>query len=77
MATIKLEAGSFSLRLGHGAALTCPQHVIHYRTDTSLPPHTPPAAYWILPIAPIFPSSLLCNVRLRGPCFPAIELLQG
>ena len=41
------------------------------------PPHTPPAAYWILPIAPIFPSSLLCNVRLRGPCFPAIELLQG
>ena len=26
-----------SLRLGHGAALTCPRHVIHYRAAASLP----------------------------------------
>ena len=58
MAIIQFEAGSFSLRLGHGAALTCPRHVIHYRTYTSLPPHTPPAAYWILLAASIFHSSL-------------------
>ena len=41
IAIIQFEVGAFSLRLGHGAALTCPRHVIHYRTDTSLPPHTP------------------------------------
>ena len=28
---------SVSLRLGHGAALTCPRHVIHYRAAASLP----------------------------------------
>ena len=32
-----IEAGLFSLRLGHGTALTCHRHVIHYRADTSLP----------------------------------------
>ena len=26
-----------SLRLGHGAALTCPRHVIHYRAAVALP----------------------------------------
>ena len=26
-----------SLRLGHGAALTCHRHVIHYRTAATLP----------------------------------------
>ena len=28
---------SVSLRLGHGAALTCHRHVIHYRAAASLP----------------------------------------
>ena len=37
MAIIQLEAGLFSLRLGHGAALICHRHIIHYRTATSLP----------------------------------------
>ena len=31
------DADSVSLRLGHGAALTCPRHVIHYRAAASLP----------------------------------------
>ena len=31
------SADSVSLRLGHGAALTCPRHVIHYRAAASLP----------------------------------------
>ena len=31
MAIIQFEEGLFSLRLGHGAALTCPRHVIHSR----------------------------------------------
>ena len=30
-------AASVSLRLGHGAALTCHRHVIHYRVAASLP----------------------------------------
>ena len=30
-------AASVSLRLGHGAALTCHRHVIHYRAAASLP----------------------------------------
>ena len=30
-------ADSVSLRLGHGAALTCHRHVIHYRAAASLP----------------------------------------
>ena len=34
---IVFEAGLFSLRLGHGAALTCPRHVIHYGAAASLP----------------------------------------
>ena len=34
---IQFEAGLFSLRLGHGAALTCPRHVIHYRAAAALP----------------------------------------
>ena len=34
---IKFEAGLFSLRLGHGAALTCHRHVIHYRSAALLP----------------------------------------
>ena len=34
---IKFEAGLFSLRLGHGAALTCYRHVIHYRSAAALP----------------------------------------
>ncbi len=37
MAIIQLEAGLFSLRLGHGAALTCHWHVIHSRAAASLP----------------------------------------
>ena len=37
MAIIQLEAGLFSLRLGHGAALTCHRHVIHYRAAAALP----------------------------------------
>ena len=28
---------SLSLRLGHGAALICHRHIIHYRAATSLP----------------------------------------
>ena len=32
-----LAAASVSLRLGHGAALTCHRHVIHYRAAASLP----------------------------------------
>ena len=45
------NADSVSLRLGHGAALTCHRHVIHYRAAASLPkrgakaisfPHCPP-----------------------------------
>ena len=31
------NADSVSLRLGHGAALTCHRHVIHYRAAASLP----------------------------------------
>ena len=31
------KAASVSLRLGHGAALTCHRHVIHYRAAASLP----------------------------------------
>lgn len=30
-------ADSFSLRLGHGVALTCHRHVIHSHADASLP----------------------------------------
>ena len=37
MAIIQLEAGLFSLRLGHGAALTCHRHVIHSHAAASLP----------------------------------------
>ena len=32
-----LTAASLSLRLGHGAALICHWHIIHYRAATSLP----------------------------------------
>ncbi len=32
-----LTAANVSLRLGHGAALTCHRHVIHYRVAASLP----------------------------------------
>ena len=32
-----LRRASVSLRLGHGAALTCHRHVIHYRAAASLP----------------------------------------
>ena len=35
--SVSLAADSVSLRLGHGAALTCYQHVIHYRAAASLP----------------------------------------
>ena len=35
--SVGLTATSVSLRLGHGAALTCPRHVIHYRAAASLP----------------------------------------
>ena len=31
------QADSVSLRLGHGAALTCHRHVIHYRAAAALP----------------------------------------
>ena len=33
----RLRRASFSLRLGHGAALICHRHIIHYRAATSLP----------------------------------------
>ena len=38
---IQFEAGLFSLRLGHGTALTCPRHVIHLRAAASLPSSSP------------------------------------
>ena len=44
MAIIQFEAGLFSLRLGHGAALTCPRHVIHSRAAASLPLKLPRCA---------------------------------
>ena len=44
MAIIKNEAGLFSLRLGHGAALTCHWHVIHFRAAASLPLKLPRCA---------------------------------
>ena len=34
---IVFEVSLFSLRLGHGAALTCHRHVIHYRAAAALP----------------------------------------
>ncbi len=40
---IQFEAGLFSLRLGHGTALTCPRHVIHSRAAASLPSSSPAA----------------------------------
>jgi hypothetical protein len=36
-----IRGGSFSLRLGHAAALTCHRHVIHYRGAASLPLELP------------------------------------
>ena len=35
--SVSLTLDSVSLRLGHGAALTCHRHVIHYRAAASLP----------------------------------------
>ena len=35
--SVSLTLDSVSLRLGHGAALTCPRHVIHSRAAASLP----------------------------------------
>ena len=35
--SVSLTADSLSLRLGHGAALICHWHIIHYRAATSLP----------------------------------------
>ena len=35
--SVDLTVDSVSLRLGHGAALTCHRHVIHYRAAASLP----------------------------------------
>ena len=35
--SVSLAAASLSLRLGHGAALICHRHIIHYRAATSLP----------------------------------------
>ena len=35
--SVSLAADSLSLRLGHGAALICHWHIIHYRATTSLP----------------------------------------
>ena len=37
LATPSALRATVSLRLGHGAALTCPRHVIHYRAAASLP----------------------------------------
>ena len=37
LATPQSLRDSVSLRLGHGAALTCHRHVIHYRAAASLP----------------------------------------
>ena len=42
---IQFEAGLFSLRLGHGTALTCPRHVIHSRAAASLPSSSPAALF--------------------------------
>ena len=35
--SVSLAADSLALRLGHGAALICHRHIIHYRAATSLP----------------------------------------
>ena len=35
--SVSLAADGLSLRLGHGAALICHRHIIHYRAATSLP----------------------------------------
>ena len=35
--SVSRTADSLSLRLGHGAALICHRHIIHYRAATSLP----------------------------------------
>ena len=35
--SVSLAADSLSLWLGHGAALICHRHIIHYRAATSLP----------------------------------------
>ena len=35
--SVSLATDSLSLRLGHGAALICHRHIIHYRAATSLP----------------------------------------
>ena len=37
LATPSALRATVSLRLGHGAALTCPRHVIHYRAAVALP----------------------------------------
>ena len=37
LATPSALRATVSLRLGHGAALTCHRHVIHYRAAASLP----------------------------------------
>ncbi len=61
MAIIQLEAGLFSLRLGHGAALTCHRHVIHSRAAASLPLKLPRCAV-------IFPQQHRFFDRLRREC---------
>ena len=49
-----IEAGLFSLRLGHGAALTCHRHVIHYRADTSLPLKLPRCSIVFFAVSLVF-----------------------
>ena len=45
---IQFEAGLFSLRLGHGTALTCPRHVIHSRAAASRPLKLPCCSVYLL-----------------------------
>jgi len=44
---IVFEVSLFSLRLGHGAALTCHRHVIHYRAAAALPLKLPLLLYYL------------------------------
>ena len=67
MAIIQFEEGLFSLRLGHGAALTCPRHVIHSRAAASLPLKLPRCAV-IFPQQHGFFDSLSNKHPTRGAC---------
>ena len=54
---------SVSLRLGHGAALTCPRHVIHYRAAASLPKRGAKGA-----VQPLRQSQILAAILAAKRC---------